>query len=236
MPASVGQCQCLPGTGDEFDISAYWTFSQAVLPSFSAPQPGVSQLLPDANGIPSACFLGTGYQVAAAFRVPDSEINTDLLSIRDNGTLFKYLHFNAIGASQIDRLSWDNRTALFIERSSCTTALARADEYLHLPPLTINKNPVMPSENDGIYGGDPGNGHPGYVLGTNRAAITGNLAGSFAVWLSFASSVDLLRATRTGGAAPTGAWYIPQQIDSRTWIVWFRDPLAATQQIVIEPN
>jgi hypothetical protein len=235
--AHVGECQCLPGTGDNFNISSYWTFSRDALPSLFAPGPVSGPLpLPDVNGEPSACFSGAAYQVATAFRAPASEIDTDLLSIRDAGSMLKYIHFNAIGATQLDGLSWEDRSALFIDRSSCPTAFGRAKEYLDLAPLTINDAPVMLSENDGIYGGDTGNGHPGLALGTNRAVITGKLVSAFAVWLEFKSSVDLLRATRTGGPAPTGAWYIPQQVDSHTWIVWFRDPLADLQTIVIEPN
>ncbi|HEX7841422.1 MAG TPA: hypothetical protein VF469_28280 [Kofleriaceae bacterium] len=238
MPAAhVGDCQCLPGTGDNFNISSYWTFSRNALPSLFAPGPVAGPLpLPDVNGEPSACFSGASYQVATAFRAPASEIDTDLLSIRDTGSMLKYIHFNAIGATQLDGLSWEDRSALFIERSDCPRAENRAKEYLDPPPLTINDASVMPSENDGIYGGDPGNGSPGLALGTNRAVITGRLVSAFAVWLQFKSSVDLLRATRTGGPSPTGPWYIPQQVDSRTWIVWFRDPLADLQTIVIEPN
>jgi hypothetical protein len=48
--------------------------------------------------------------------------------------------------------------------------------------------------------------------------------------------VDVLRATWRGGPAPAGAWYVPQQVDGRSWILWFRDPLPAMQTIRIEPN
>ena len=93
----------------------------------------------------------------------------------------------------------------------------------------------MPSENDGIYGGDRGDGGPpGIMLSSDRATISGRVASSFAVWVQFPHSVGIVRATRT--PAETDAWYLPQQVDSRTWIVWFRDPLAEMQTIVIEPN
>jgi hypothetical protein len=51
------------------------------------------------------------------------------------------------------------------------------------------------------------------------------------VWLRFSRPVDALRAT-SGGKKVTS---LPQRVDDRSWIVWFRDALPMGPTIVIEP-
>jgi hypothetical protein len=51
------------------------------------------------------------------------------------------------------------------------------------------------------------------------------------VWLRFRRPVSALRAKLDRA---TGPWYLPQQVDDRTWIIWFRDSISAAQKIAIE--
>ena len=94
----------------------------------------------------------------------------------------------------------------------------------------------MPSDRDGIYGGDDdgddSNGEPGIAPANDRAVLTGAVTSSYAVWVRFSRPVDAVRATRDGAKLPS---YLPQRVDDRSWIVWFRDPLSTGQTIAIEP-
>jgi hypothetical protein len=247
---NAGDCTCTDAASPgEFNVSSYWTFDRAVLsaaPSAVYTSPGsdpqdlmmqpTRSLPPEIDGQVFACFGVSAYQVASALRVPGGT-DPHLFMLRDSAALFTLVHYGVLSNTHLGDVALDSHSAVFIERNDCMAAFRRAQEYLAepLPALTINGTPAMLSENDGIYGGDRGDGQaPGVVLSTDRATISGTVPGSFAVWLSFPHAVDLVRATRS--PAGTGAWYVPQQIDGRTWIVWFRDPLVdATQTIVIEP-
>ena len=47
------------------------------------------------------------------------------------------------------------------------------------------------------------------------------------------SPVDALRARSEG---KRGAWYLPQQVDDRSWIVWFPEGFEGGEEILIEPR
>lgn len=249
-PAHPIDCECLDGTDPVFTVSSYWTFAQKVfgasayipgqvsVPDAPADISGLTRTCLDSSNGQSPAGQAPAFQVTAAWQVPMMELmdTPQNLTVHGGNGLITLGHYNAFRASNLVDLPWDNHVALFVDHSDCRTAFRHAEEYVadSPPVLMINDLPVLLSENDGIYGSD-GRGM-GVQLTTDRAELAGPVTSSFAVWLSFPHSVDLLRATRKGDPAATGAWYVPQQVDSRTWIVWFRDPLAGTQTIVIEPN
>jgi hypothetical protein len=179
-----------------------------------------------------ACIAGDNSRVGFAWPT------TDQATIHGAGTLIAFGRFNTINNSMLDTFPWENSLAMFIERggNDCTATLARATAY-NMPlisALSINESlPIFASTRDGIYGGASENGPPGIMLMSDQAKLTGTVNSSFAVWLRFPHAVDALRATLPG---ITGAWYVPQQVDDTSWIVWFRDGLSSNQTITIEPN
>ncbi|HMG57057.1 MAG TPA: hypothetical protein VK601_26340, partial [Kofleriaceae bacterium] len=128
---------------------------------------------------------------------------------------------------------WDIHGALFVDKAGCPAAFRRALDYAQPPPLTIDAVATAPSPLDGIYGGDAGDGRTGIDVAGGRATITGATKLPFAMWLRFPQATALPHATRAGA---TRDWYVPQRIDDKVWIVWFRDPLMEGETIVIEPD
>jgi hypothetical protein len=230
-------CACDSWTGG-FTVATYWTLAWT---------PTLRLYPPDLGMVPSsadpgmeianrgaACVDHGAYQTAFAWHDPNGttihgghEVNKLLVIGR---------HFT-VGDS-MPRFGWQDSSALFIGRTGCTDALARAGEHVAPSPLTISEpgdatRTVMPGILDGIYGSsDSGDSPPGLALTGDRVELTGPVNSSFAVWLRFPRPVAELRATRDGA---TGAWYLPQRVDDRGWIVWFRDRLYPGQTIAIEP-
>jgi hypothetical protein len=238
---SANECACdRAADGSEgFTVSTYWTLARQHFVDMFSSQERLD--LPDPGQTPSnnesaACLAGDGFQVAIAW--PDSTSS----SVRGGNAVIAFARNMMYRDSKLDAFTWDNGTAMFIERRGCDVALARAAEHiaprLDGPRLTINGETLAPAAHDGIFGGTgggagggSGDGEPGIALAGDRAELAGTTASSFAVWLRFARSTDAVRATLDG---KTGPWYLPQRVDDRSWIVWFRDPIAPPQTIAIE--
>lgn len=238
--------KCPGAAGTNFDVASYWTFTRqrfsALYTAHRPRDPVILQHPQDQTAINDDRFTcldagPTAYQVASAVRVPAGETNGNLLALVIGDAFTFAHHFQPINGSELGSFQWDDHSAVFIDRRGCMPAFDRASDYLAPAQITVGPATVALSENDGIYGGDPGDGTaPGVALPGDVAEIAGPVTGSFAVWLEFPHAVDVLRATWQGGPAPAGAWYVPQQVDGRSWIFWFRDPLPAAQTIRIEPN
>jgi hypothetical protein len=245
-PISATQCTCQSNDSDNgFTIATYWTLARAPFPDLYTPQTTSPSEVPqrepppdamnEINNHPMACLDGGAYQVAVAWRVPADSSETTV--VRGSAALIGLLRELVFQTSIFGPFPWENSSALFIERNGCGAALGRARAYVEPADLTVNEaTRVMPAmislaDRDGIYGGDSGDGLPGFVLETDRAELTGSVDSSFAVWLRFPRPVSLVRASREGA---TGPWYLPQRVDDDSWIVWFRDPLSPGQTIAIE--
>jgi hypothetical protein len=245
-PISATQCTCQLNDSDNgFTIATYWTLARAPFPDLYAPQTTSPSEVPqrqappdpmnEINNHPMACLDGGAYQVAVAWRFPTESLETTV--VRGGAALIGLLRELVVRTSTLDAFSWENSSALFIERNGCAAALGRARAYVEPSGLTISEATrmtpatILSAERDGIYGGDSGAGLPGFVLETDRAELTGSVGSSFAVWLRFPRAVNLLRAELEGA---TGPWYLPQRVDADSWIVWFRDPLSVGQTIAIE--
>jgi hypothetical protein len=242
LPSPTG-CACeLPTRSEDqlFNISTYWTIDPTSFDTISV-RGEDSKPLPTSDGNGElgnqevSCIDGGEHQVAFAWR---NFVDTTIRGAAASIVFDRRLRF---GAPELVDFPAPNSSAVFIARakpgstSDCTAVLARAEEYIARPPLTINGASTMPSDRDGIYGGDDdgddSNGGPGIEPKDDRAVLEGPVPGSFAVWLRFSRPVDALRAT-SGGTKVT---YLPQRVDDRSWIVWFRDALPMSPTIVIEP-
>jgi hypothetical protein len=232
---SANECACdrAADGSDGFTVSTFWTLARQHFVNLVSdgerlglPAPGEAPSVND----PVACLTGNGFQIAIAW--PD-DMST---SVRGGNAVITFARTMMYRDSRLDAFTWDVGTAMFIERRGCDIALARADEHI-APPLiaplriAIDGATIPRSGRDGIFGGAGGDGEPGIALAGDRAELTGTTPGSFAVWLRFPRSTDAVRATLEG---KTGPWYVPQRIDDRSWIVWFRDPIAPPQTIAIE--
>lgn len=228
MPLTAITCAC-DSQGNTFTVSSYWTLDRTPFHEVDLPQEDprpVPMGDSDLANVQLACLAGTSYHVGSAWRDHDQS------TIHGSDAVVALGRYRIFGDSNFDAFPWDTSAALFIDRSGCDAVLRRAREYADPSPLTVNGTAVIASERDGIYGGDTGDG-PGIALAAARAEITGPVDDAFAVWLQFPRSVEAVRASLDGA---TGAWYLPQQIDDRSWILWFRDPLHAGQTIVVEPR
>jgi hypothetical protein len=237
---SANECACdRAADGSEgFTVSTYWTLARQHFISMVADEQQVDLPAPGKtpnNNESAACLVGNGFQVAIAW--PDSASTL----VRGGNAVIAFARTMMYRDSKLVAFTWDNGTAMFIERGGCDVALARAEEHIvpaRIPPprITIDGATLAPSAYDGIFGGTGGGdgaGEPGIALAGDRAEITGTTARSFAVWLRFPRTIDAVRATLEG---KTGPWYLPQRVDDRSWIVWFRDPIAPPQTIVVEPR
>ena len=217
-----------------FNVSSYWAFAQEHFQNLYLSDPTMPTVLPiknEVNGPSFACMAGATSRLGFAWPT------TDQATIHGAGMLIAFGRFNTIGNSMLDTQPWKNSLAMFIEPggNDCTTTLTRAAAY-NTPVMSAlsinNSSSIFASLHDGIYGGAGDSDPPGVMLSTDQVQLTGTVAGSFAVWLRFPHAVDAVRATLKG---KSGAWYLPQQVDDHSWIVWFRDALLTNQTITIEP-
>jgi hypothetical protein len=226
---SASTCACDPA-GVDFTVSTFWTLARSQFTDLYRPDMPGKFPLPVKNGevignTDSSCVDDGARQVAFAWR---KSIGTTIRG-GDQSVAFGFDFF--IGASVLQDFSLSYSSAAFIGRRGCEAAFARVEEHLRPSKLTINSVSTEPSERDGIYGGDTGSGALGIDLPSDRAEITGTTKSAYAVWVRFSRSAGAVRATRTGA---TGPWYLPQRVDERSWIIWFRDPLQTGQTVTIE--
>ncbi|HEY0481939.1 MAG TPA: hypothetical protein VGD37_30685 [Kofleriaceae bacterium] len=231
---SSHDCACDPSGRDQgFTISSYWTFARAAFQNafyyteqLTLPLPMMMES--DVTNFDTVCLDGPGYHLTSTWFTP---LPTDTTAVHGGKAVFGHGMIKAIGTSGVE-LPWTTRSTLAIGRIDCRSAFRTALAYAAPAVLRVNGGDTTVAR-DGIYGGDPGTGEPGLALSTRHVELTGEITTPFAVWLTFPGPVELLRATRAG---QTGEWYIPQQVNDRTWIVWFRDPLTAGQTITIDPG
>jgi hypothetical protein len=248
LTASRCTCAPMPKAPDEFIPSSYWAFDRARLPT----QLGLGK-----NGAdnPDTLVLGSDYSVVPNYDTicldaPDDQYQVASVWVIPPGTEHgpptnpAAVGFDALvshdaqkqGAPTLE-FPWDVHGALFIEHSSCPTALKRALDYTAPQELVIRTASgtiaTRPSALDGIYGGDPGDGHPGIEVPDGPTTLSGGPNGPFVVWLRFPRAVIVPTATRAGA---TGVWYVPQRFDDRTWLVWFQGALQPGETITVRPN
>jgi hypothetical protein len=224
-----------PAVGTQFTITAFWTLAQQRFIQLYAPD---ARMLPDPSEVitnmATSCIASEQYQVAFGWREADG------MTIHSGDTAIRFGRDLTLDAPMLGDFSFKNRSAMYIVRTGCEAGLARAGEYAApscavdapLACLSINGAGLVPAELDGIYGGDDGSGQPGVPVAMGRTELNGAIGGSFAVWLRFPDPVTAVRATLEGAK---GAWYLPQQVDDHSWIVWFRDSISAGQTITLEP-
>lgn len=229
---AASQCACgaVPADGVQFTVSSFWTLSKAPFHTLHAPDPGPLPVPADVTTIANrgaACVEGDARRVGVVWRNNENTaiLGTDALLVLD--------HSMKIGESNLEDYVWEDTTALFLDSGSCDAAFKRAIEHVVPPALTVNGVSVLPGVRDAIYGSEAGGQAPGVALDASRVVLSGTLDHPFAVWLRFPGPVEELRASLEGA---TGPWYLPQRVDDRSWIVWFRDPISSVQQIVIEPR
>jgi hypothetical protein len=226
-----GTCECGPGGNGLFNVSTFWTLARdryTALDIDSPPDPPLT-LPPAGDGYSNkatSCVEGDGHQVAFAW---DAVENT---TIRGAETLVGFGRELDNSATTLEDFSYESSSALFIGRTGCMELRARAAEHRSPVDIQINGVDTPPSPRDRIYGSDAPGGQ-GIVLDEARAELKGTLDDAFAVWLRFPSPVDALRARSEG---KRGAWYLPQQVDDRSWIVWFPEGFEGGEEILIEPR
>lgn len=249
---TASQCTCPdPALVPElFHLSSYWAFARDMFPmQVGLRTPNDPTLFDDLGAIPTAiisnyntiCINNTAStsQIASTWVVPPGA----------GPVTFGY---NALISHDVQKsptqtldFSWDVHGALFITHTDCTAAFSRAIEYTQQQAkLVINGTTYTTSGLDGMFGGDPGDGSHGIDVPDGRTTLSLPLitpdgppapfTSSFAVWLRFPRDIDVPVATRAGAV---GVWYVPQRVDARNWIVWFRDPLLqSSETITIGPN
>lgn len=235
-PLPSTMCAC--GSDTRFNLATYWTLAKAPFQFLYSPNMNQPEMIPglvEITNFDKACLAGSAYQVAFAWHDPE-DTPDDAMNQHASDTVVHFgnasIQLGRNGRSS--QLSLDETSAMFIGHD-CVLQIERAQKYITPASLMINKSATTPARDNGIYGGDNGSdGQPGFALsGSDRAELIGPLGSPFAVWLRFPHAVDTIRATHPGSK---GAWYVPQRVDDRSWIVWFPDPLMDTQPIVIEPN
>lgn len=251
---TTDHCTCadMPKAPNAFILSSYWAFNRAMFPtqfgggdSGGGGDNGPEQLnLGSSYDVSSpetaVCFDGASgqVQIATVWRLPPGSGGA-----KPNAAA---VGFDKVVSHDLQKpiltkldFPWDVHGALYIERSNCTAALKRTLDYTAPQQLTISSSrgtvSSLPSELDGIYGGDPGeSGSPGIDVSDGTTTLNGGpLSGSFVVWLRFPRSVIVPTATRAGA---TLGWYRPQRINDREWLVWIQDALQAGETITIRPN
>ncbi len=237
--ASIASSQCgCEQVNPGFTVATYWALARDRFRNFynimfdpprAEPLPVPTDIV-GANSDRSCVDAQDGrYQVAFAW------LDGFQTTVRGGDQLIGFgRDLGARGFSNLVDLTETNTSILAIERTTCLDALERVDEYLRPMLLSINGGePVGPSPITGIYGDPARVGGPFDLQGSGRATLTGAVPTSFAVWLQFPRPVGDVRARRDGAK---GAWYLPQRVDDRSWIVWFRDPLREMEQIEVGPR
>jgi hypothetical protein len=231
------QCACADAMGSDalFHSFTYWTLARGALESFFVPD-----YSSDAQTLPLSGEVVFGNQTLACAQGPAAQVAflwNDFLNaqIRGGGTIVGFSHeLGEVGPSELGAFSFKDRSTAFLETKGCTAAIDRAQRHRTPSKLDIDGDLVPPSELDGIYGGDAGNGQPpGIPAKGDRVVVSGPLQGGFAVWVRFSRSVEGIRTTPSF-SRPEGEWYLPQRVDDTSWILWFKDTLTGDQKITIE--
>ncbi|HWO26915.1 MAG TPA: hypothetical protein VNO30_49635 [Kofleriaceae bacterium] len=231
---SLSQCTCA-GPSSGFNIATFWTIARGAfsklrhsgLPDDVLQLPTIGEELPNYGW---SCVDDGTRQMSFVWSKNEG------VRIRGRDQLIGFgFEFRLLNDQTPGTLSLENDSVIFIGRSAgCMDTEARADDYIDPLELKVNGVAMKPSLRDGIYGGDAGDGAPpGVELAEgDHFELTGQVRNPYAVWLRFPRAVDALRAVRVGA---TGVWYVPQRVDDRSWILFFKEPLASGQTITVEP-
>lgn len=229
-PISPSLCSC-GDTAQLFDISTYWTLTRTgSLGLFTRATDEVQELPIDGQAISNqsaACIDRGAQQISFGWAEgPGQHV------IRGREPLVGFGRELEIGATTLTAFEYTDGSALFIGASGCDDGMKRAIGHADPDPLKVGDTLVMPSPRDGIYGGATASGEAGLVVpASGSVEVEGPLGTSFAVWVRFAGGTDAVRATLE---SKSGAWYMPQRVDDRSWILWFREGLSQGQKIKIE--
>jgi hypothetical protein len=244
-------CADMPSAPDAFILSSYWAFDRQALPTLfglgdsgpSTPDPLTPGKMYNVTApYDTVCFDGPDeqYQVASTWVRPPTPDHGPIPNAAAVGFETVVSHDVQKASTPMLDFPWDVHGALFFERSNCTAALKRAIDYLAPQPLMVSTASgtisSLPSELDGIYGGDPGgNGRPGIDVSDGTTTLSGGPGDSFVVWLRFAGSGPVIVPTATRPGAAIG-WYVPQRINDREWLIWVQDKLQPGETITVRPN
>jgi hypothetical protein len=232
---SPANCTCV-GPGSLFRLSTFWALAADRYPTLHLAGEG-PRPIPREDGLgnesnkPLSCVAGAGHEVAFAWLRPPTGANVGA-NIRGGPGVVAFERELVNGLPSLRDFTYTTSSQLVLGKIGCPELLDRASDLSDGWPVTIAGVSTRPSQVDGIYGGDDGTGATGVEVPAGRFEVVGATPTGFAVWLRFPRPTDGVRAQL---ATKTGAWYLPQQVDPRTWIVWFRDPLALQQVIAIEP-
>jgi hypothetical protein len=229
-------CQCETPMASEdmvFHLFTYWTLARKAIQGLYAPDKQSS--LPSAGDYNGISNVGTPCADIGSFQVTFAWRDLSNTRIRGGGEVIGFAHELGTGPAELGALDFEDGSALFVSHDNCLDAIPRAADFLKSPQILIGSVETPISEIDGIYGGDSGNGEPGIVLAGESVDIAGPTPAGIAVWLRFPRPVEALRAVHSVSHG-MGEWYVAQQVDKSSWIVWLRDPLQATQKISISPR
>ena len=242
-------CADMPAEPDAFILSSYWAFDRQQLSTLvglgdSGPNTPDPLMLGNDYDVSApystVCLDGPGdsFQVASAWVVPPRVGHGPSTNAAAVGFASLVSHdVQKLGTPMLD-FPWDVHGALVFDRSNCTAVLKRTLDYTMPQPLTISTASgtisSLPSQLDGIYGGDPGGGgNPGIDVSGGTTTLSGGPSASFVVWLRFPGPVIVPTATRAGAVI---GWYVPQQISDREWLIFVQDGLMPGETITVQPN
>jgi hypothetical protein len=223
-----------------FRVFTYWTLARGFIKALYTPDPQAVPSAGEYNGIGNvdvSCVDSGSSQVTVAW---PTTMDT---WIRGGIDVIGFAHEQGGGPSELAAFDFKDRSAVFVSHDGCTAATLRAEQFLEsLDPqstivrqVQIGDAKLSPSAIDGIYGGDSGSGEPGIELAGDSVDIAGPTPPGIAVWLRFPHPVEALRAVHSDSSA-MGEWYLAQQVDKSSWIVWLRDQIPVNQKITISPR
>jgi hypothetical protein len=231
----ANSCTCGPGNVPTWAITSFWTFNRIHLNNIE--YAGTSHQLPtSASGmqLPDKIVCVDDGQrsitlstMNATTRVTTSAPTETFALVHD----MRYFETMSLGdlQPQLDHV----QTAAFVDPTQpCATTTSTAPvAFGSNDKLTINGTPVERSV-DGIYGGlDRGSTTPGFAI-DGSAKLQGPVGLGYAVWLRFASDADSITVVDPDKSGDPN-WYVPQQVDSTSWVIWFRDPLTTSEIITV---
>jgi hypothetical protein len=238
MPPTVNANDCACGSGNlpTWAVTSFWTFSDMNLTqlwyeSTTHPLPTVASGMQLQDKI--VCVDNGQHSITLSTmndhtRITTSAPNETFALVYD----MRYFETMSLGdlQPQLDHV----QTALFVDpMSPCTTTMSPAAVAFGAnDKLTINGTPLERSV-DGIYGGlDRNSNMSGFAI-DSAATLQGPVDLPYAVWLRFASDTNSITVVDTDKPANDPNWFVPQQVDARSWVIWFRDALATGETITV---
>jgi len=229
-PSVTSQMPCDCGSGGQaFFPSAYMTFESGMTitdQSGTTVAPGTSH----GTDLPAlVCASDSGWAIGVAQQNPARG-----RIMPDGGAIALTEDFGTLGATSLSAGTQSATTAYQIGTAPCSAAIAAVAQYDnpggHQLHVTNDSgfDTLVPTENDGMYGGDGGTGGALQVSGTlTLKTDTGPIAPG---WALSVTGATLLPPTAI--PARTGDWYKIQNSANRS-IIWFRDGLTGSDTITV---